>query len=444
MSISSLTQVSTLIGQSSAGDTNKLSSLATIKPSSSSSASVPQNTDELRQSALQLVSDTLAKAYDKLRGQKLSATEQYQAFEPLTAEKVAANILGFIDRRLQLDQADGATDEQLSSRLEAGLAGFKKGFAQAREQLKALDMLSSDVETDIGKTYDLVLSGVDDLRQKYLGQSGANLADKNSSATQSASSQTNKLAAANLFGNSNVILGEGRSFSFAVRTSEGDKVWIRASAESAFAGSTGARAQNQSFSFKVEGDLNEDELAAINNLLVKVNDLAAQFYQGDLQGAWDQAQALNIDDENISGFKLNLRQQLVGQYTANPPAAATQSPRFEQAPLVQALHNPNLQKFVESLGQIFDFAAQFGNPASLIDELAAGVGSLYTSKSEGAGSHSVGSFQAFIRLQIVLGTNFGQVEGINSPVPSVASADSENAASTASDAVSLNEANDTN
>ena len=32
-----------------------------------------------------------------------------------------------------MDVAEGATREQLESRLEAGLAGFKKGFAEASE-----------------------------------------------------------------------------------------------------------------------------------------------------------------------------------------------------------------------------------------------------------------------------------------------------------------------
>lgn len=121
-----------------------------------------------RQAALELFERTLAMGYEKLQARQ-GAVAQFTVFEPLTAEKVAGNILGFIEYRLQLDIAEGATLEQLQSRLEAGLAGFEKGFADASEKLKALSMLSPEIEQDIGNTYDLVISGIDALREKFLG-----------------------------------------------------------------------------------------------------------------------------------------------------------------------------------------------------------------------------------------------------------------------------------
>src|SRR5690606_36648763 len=93
---------------------------------------------------------------------------RYAGFEPLSAEKVAGNILGFIERRLLLDAQEGATPEQLQSRLEAGLSRFKQGFAEAREKLEALNLLSEGVAADIGRTYDLVLEGIDALRARFL------------------------------------------------------------------------------------------------------------------------------------------------------------------------------------------------------------------------------------------------------------------------------------
>src|SRR5690606_25252380 len=136
--------------------------------SSSAPADVPSRVVEARQSALQLFEKTLAKGYEQLGLRVDKAGAAYPQFEPLTAEKVADNMLGFISRRLQMDVAEGATQEQLQSRLEAGLAGFKKGFAEASEQLKALSMLSPEIEQDIGKTYDLVTSGIDKLREQFI------------------------------------------------------------------------------------------------------------------------------------------------------------------------------------------------------------------------------------------------------------------------------------
>ena len=60
------------------------------------------------------------------------------------------------------------------------------------------------------------------------------------------------------------------------------------------------------FSFSVEGELNSDEITALNDLLGKVSDLSATFYSGNLEGAFEQALSLGYDDEQIASFSLNL------------------------------------------------------------------------------------------------------------------------------------------
>lgn len=123
-----------------------------------------------RQEALSVVDQTLAKAYERIagRGMDSDAVAAFKQFEPLTAEKVAGNILGFIERRLQMDAADGATPEQLQSRLEAGLKGFEQGFAEAAAKLEALSMLNPEIQADINTTHELVLEGIEDLRLKFI------------------------------------------------------------------------------------------------------------------------------------------------------------------------------------------------------------------------------------------------------------------------------------
>jgi len=90
------------------------------------------------------------------------------AFEPLSAEQAASNILGFIERRLAMDVAEGATEEQLRSRLDAALAGFEKGFTEASERLSALSRLYPAIASEIGETYDRVIDGLDRLRLQLL------------------------------------------------------------------------------------------------------------------------------------------------------------------------------------------------------------------------------------------------------------------------------------
>jgi hypothetical protein len=153
--------------QSQPQDKPSLKSGVDASRSNSQSAKAP-DPQANRQSALKLVEQTLAMGYEKLAARQNSAVEEFKAFEPLTAEKVAGNILGFIEQRLMKDAAEGATEEELKQRLEQGLAGFEKGFAQAREQLEALSMLSPEIGEDIENTRTLVLDGIDQLRLRLL------------------------------------------------------------------------------------------------------------------------------------------------------------------------------------------------------------------------------------------------------------------------------------
>jgi len=340
-----------------------------------------------RQTALQVVNNTLAKAYEKLGLRGQSATADYSAFEPLTAEKVANNILGFIERRLQMDKAEGATQEQLQSRLEAGLEGFKKGFAEASEQLKALDMLSPEVATDIGKTNDLVLKGIDDLRSKFItnvptpqtppvGENQTLKTVPKAPAKLDVPDFVPKAQAKDSY--SNYEYARAREFSFELTTKEGDKVKITASASEGFAyeanenskgkSVNGSYSASQAMSLQVEGNLSDEELGAINELLGKVNDLAGEFFDGDLDKAFAQAQELGYDQDQIGSFSLNLAkvdiQQVTQAYKAFEPASAG-----DTAPALNEQLLP-LGNFIRDLLNSMDYASLFPEPEKLLGDIA--------------------------------------------------------------------------
>ncbi|WP_331346754.1 DUF5610 domain-containing protein [Cellvibrio sp. UBA7661] len=361
--------------------------------------------EDKRQTALQIVNRTLAQAYEKISSRGQAASAEYETFEPLTAEKVASNILGFIERRLQMDVADGASQEELQARLEAGLAGFKKGFAEASEKLEALSLLSPEIKADIGKTYDLVLEGVDELRAKFI-QSTTEQIPASPSKTESEivktaapkASSPAKLdvpdflpaagavpAANSYMGYGNYEYGRAREFSFELRTKEGDIVTIKASSSEGFAveagrasrGNQSVSAMNasysssESFSFSIEGELNEDELAAINDLLGRVNDLAGQFFEGNLDSAFEQAMNLGYDAEQIGSFSLNLAQAEIQQVTQ-----AYQT--FEPGNNAGGIDKPALLtdqllplgNFIKNLLDSLDRASIFDEPKSLLSGMA--------------------------------------------------------------------------
>lgn len=109
-------------------------------------------------------------------------------------------------------------------------------------------------------------------------------------------------------------------FSLDVTTSEGDKVSIRfkslnvtelAAAQVSHDGATATAVEANvisrgRFQVAVEGDLNESERTAIANLLDKVDDIATDFFGGDVQAAFSAAARVSLDSEALSAFDLKL------------------------------------------------------------------------------------------------------------------------------------------
>lgn len=231
--------------------------------------------------------------------------------------QAASNILGFIAQRLGLDAADGADTEVLQSRLEAGLEGFLKGYMEAREQLAGLGQLNGDVKDAVEKTYKDVLEGVAALAEEYglVNPAESYLKDLEQEASDVDVSEIQQTVNAGAF-NLSAEQTQARSFEFEVKTAEGDIVLIRALAEQNGSAAysegdnnrslTGSSTYSSQFSFTVQGELNQEEVTAINDLLSQVSSISSSFYGGDLEGAFEEALNLGFDDEQIVAFSLNL------------------------------------------------------------------------------------------------------------------------------------------
>ena len=67
--------------------------------------------------------------------------------------------------------------------------------------------------------------------------------------------------------------------------------------------------ENSSLSFSVRGELDEDELKAIGDLVADASDLADEFFNGDIETAFNQALEIGFDEKELTGFALNLTRQ---------------------------------------------------------------------------------------------------------------------------------------
>lgn len=345
---------------------------------------------EKREDGFQVFQSALTLQYQSFSTQKVVPVSEPQA-QRLSADVVANNILGFIEQRLRKEKAEGASEEQLTERLNQGLEGFKKGFAEAKEKIEALGMLNPTVEENINETHDLVIAGIDDLNARLID--GEKASSENDSSNQNASKLKEPTLSAS-FGQ--VSHAKSNSLHFEVETADGDIVTISAKSKDVYAAEYRAGSfdngqqsgyfeefsnqsyQSSRFDMNVVGELDDGELAALDSLLAKVEDLSADFFSGDLDSAFNQALNLGYDSEELVGYSLNLRQVEVQRvavaYQQTGPGNTT--PINPLADRLQPLGD-----FAQGLLDAAGLASPFAEPNRLIADLSEQI-DIYTPPSD--------------------------------------------------------------
>lgn len=218
-----------------------------------------------------------------------------------TPDKVADRILGFVDGSIKSKAASGADNAELQKMFAQAREGVEKGFEEAKKILDGLGVLGGKVAADIEETYRKISAGLDKLGES-LG-----IPASSSGETESTTSITGDYSDRHYQANS-------QSFDMELTTLEGDTVRIRAanasssSTTSSAEGSSSQQLQMSGYSVEVEGELSEAELSSLKDLFGKVEEISDKFYTGDLQGAFDQALKLNIDNSQLASLSLNMTQ----------------------------------------------------------------------------------------------------------------------------------------
>lgn len=329
---------------------------------------------------------------------------------------VARNVLGFVTGYIKLAQSQGKDEKELQDLLGQARKGIDKGFGSARDELKGMSMLSEDLDKGIEKSYTLIQDELQKFEDELFGvepEAGAEAATtEEAAAAVSGSRQTQGLG-----------FSSSSQASLEITTKDGDRVSIRfddqenwrlqqqnrysasgrkaveaygskghgenASAQRSETGalhsgkSSGAGSSNssssiyyartQGFSFSVEGDLDADELKSIGSLIDQVGSLSDRFFGGDLDGALKQAKELSLDDNELVGMSLSLKQsqaaaiQQRAQSATKEPAQASDQPSTSPA----ATDQPQA---LGDLGQIF---GPFADYLTRLQEMIAQANSLF-------------------------------------------------------------------
>lgn len=229
-----------------------------------------------------------------------------------TPEKVAGRVLGFIEQRLHSEAAAGADPAKLQGLLNQARESVEKGFADARKVLDGMGVLQGKVATDIDDTYQLIQAGLGNLSERF------GPVVRPDSGSSAAVVHRERFAA------------QAQSFDLSVTTRDGDRLrisiaqgsasWSQSRVVASNASGTASVASSQSSSLQigtwqvsVEGELDEEERAALEALFGQVQALSSKFYSGDLAGAFDRAMALEVDGEQLASMSLHLTQVRVRQ-----------------------------------------------------------------------------------------------------------------------------------
>ncbi|WP_144393940.1 DUF5610 domain-containing protein [Pleionea sediminis] len=312
-----------------------------------------------------IFNSVLQKAYQKLaQGPEQIKTPnqdnrfaQFKPVEKITSEQAAGNILDFIQQRLAADKANGASTEKLNQSLNEAQKGFEKGFAEAKNIIEGMGLMSDKLSDEISDTYQRVTDGIEALRNAINEPSSGNSISRIDSSTE---------------------YSQNRSFSLDLVTQDGDKVSIdirrslNASESTSYQNSDGQESLqlDRQFSFSgqfelnVQGELDEDELQAINNLLSDVDSIANDFYSGRLDQAFNAATQINFDASELSSLDLDLKQttrvSAITAYQSN-------SELPEQPPV------PNIGDLFSRVDKLVKEAESFLEPRKLINDIADGL-----------------------------------------------------------------------
>jgi len=291
--------------------------------------------------------------------------------------KVAENVMSFVNSSLQAAKARGATTSELEEMLGQARMGANQGIDEAIAELADLNLLDDELVEGIEQSRGLISTAMDDIAIGLTSEDDAqiiSLPTPTSQAIEYSSERYNS---------------SSNSSDLSITTADGDIVTIsfsalkeRQSSESfgyyQDPNSTAVSYQSSSssyselnFSYSVEGDLDDEERQAINDLIKDVSKIEHAFFNGNIEKAFDKALKLGYDQEQLSSFSLELRQTQTSYVSQTYQEIANYNEN--EAPELATTVRPVLD-FVEQFHQIREKADKIlSDQQSEFDQLLASV-----------------------------------------------------------------------
>ena len=244
------------------------------------------------------------------------AEENKSAFD---FEKVASNVLKFVGGVVRGAAKGGADEAQLTDLIGQARSGVAKGIALAEKDLAGF--MNQEITDGIRNSKEAIGEGIDNIEKEVLSPFRGTMEVGASLSAQYAQSQSGGLKITTKDGDEvEINFGQSRQYQYSASERITSSVNSNGDANAPAAPQSDVVAQRslnvqfseyRGISFSVQGELDDDELGAISDLVKQITDVSKSFFKGDLDTALDKALELGYDEKELAGFALKLNSREV-------------------------------------------------------------------------------------------------------------------------------------
>tara|TARA_R110002051_G_scaffold1377_1_gene7835 strand:- start:1550 stop:2689 length:1140 start_codon:yes stop_codon:yes gene_type:complete len=296
--------------------------------------------DSYQQRGRELAANVLG---DKMAEQLGLPIAEKKADKPLfDFDEIVKNVLDFVSSAVNKAKANGADDEKLKDMLGDARKGVQIGIDDAVDELKGTGVFNDDMEEGINKSKEGIYNGLDKFEESLFNPQPASVNISQAQYVSMTSNAEYKFTTAE---------GDEVSISFADAFESQSASGYQQNSNSESFASSSSQSRQVSFSMSVNGDLNEQEQEAINAMMEDLQDLSKTFFGGDLDEAFEQAQELSLDSDQLVAFSMDLRQ-------TKTIATVKSYEEYKPAPEKQVAEG--LAPFNDDLKNAFEKAGELG------------------------------------------------------------------------------------
>ena len=150
----------------------------------------------------------------------------------------------------------------------------------------------------------------------------------------------------------------------------------------------GSYSFNSDFNLSIEGDLNAEEQQSISELLKAMSQVSQDFFQGNVNAAFSQAQNLGLETEQIASFSMDMN----SQKSVQAMAAYQQTKMPEQSIDTNLLSQASdfLAQAKQSMAETKAAVDSFAAPEKSFTDMFAGVGQMFSNDQDNSPQNNSG------------------------------------------------------